>query len=99
MQDKAFNRDCTEFFKQLREMGARAREIITAFVESRGGKYTIDIDEDDHVWVGEEIFATALEAAHGDVMVYNSGGRSEYLSGMACDNILDLAMYLNNIDD
>lgn len=98
--DKTFNNDCKEFFKQLRAMGDRAREIITDFVKSHGGEYTINIDEDDHIWVGDEVYATALRSDRNDnVLVFNSGCYSEYLHEMADENILDLAMSLNNVNE
>lgn len=98
--DKNFTKDCTELYKQLWEMGDRARKVITAFVKSHGGEYTIDIDEGDHAWVGDEVYATALKTdRNGNVLVFNSGNYSEYLNGMANENILDLALHLNNIED
>lgn len=96
--DKAFNKDCNELFKHLKDMGDRARKIITNFVKSHGGKYTIDTDEDDPIWVGGEIYATALRSDNnGNLLVSNSGDYSEYLHDMANDDILELALYLNNI--
>lgn len=97
--DKTFNKDCNELFKQLKEIGDRARKITTDFVKSHGGEYTIDTDEDDPVWVGGEIYATALRSdSNGNVLVSNSGDYSEYLHDMANEDILELAMYLNNIE-
>ncbi len=95
--DKTFNNDCKELFKQLRALGDRAREIITDFVKSHGGEYTINIDEDDHIWVGEEAYATALKNdSNGNVLVFNSAQYSEYLHDMEDCNILDLANFLND---
>lgn len=97
--DKTFTKDCNELFKQQQMMGDRARDIITAFVQKHGGRYEIDNDPDCHAWVGEEVYATALELeSTGNVLVYNSGGYSESLHDMGDRNILDLAMYLNGIN-
>lgn len=100
MRDKTFTSDASELYKRLREMGDRARKIIADFVESHGGSYEIPIDEDDHVWVGEETYATALHTdSNGNILVCNSGEYSEHLHRMDDHNILDLADYLNNIDN
>lgn len=96
--DKDFTKDTIEFYTQLHELGDRARNIITAFVKAHGGSYTIDIDNDDHAWVGEEIYATALKTvSDGTVIVSNSAEYSEYLNEMDDYNILDLANYLVNL--
>lgn len=95
--DKTFNNDCNELFKQLWALGDRAREIITDFVKSHGGEYTINIDEDDYIWVGDDTYATALKTdSNGNVLVFNSGQYSEYIHEMEDCNILDLANFLND---
>lgn len=96
--DNTFNKDCNELYKQLNAMGDRSRKIITDFVKSHGGEYTINIDEDDHVWVGEEVYAVALETDdNGNVLVLNSAQCSENLHNMGDYDILDLARHLNNL--
>lgn len=96
--DKNFTKDINELYKQLREMGDRARKIITAFVKAHGGNYTIDTDSEDLAWVGEETYATALKTdGNGNVLVFNSAEYSEYLQDMDDYNLLDLANYLNNL--
>lgn len=93
-----FTARANNLYNQLRELGDEARQIITDFVAGQGGSYTINIDEDYHVWVGEEIYATALKTdSNGNVLVFNSGQYSEYLHKMDDYNILDLATYIVNL--
>ncbi|MCM1505384.1 MAG: hypothetical protein NC127_09340 [Muribaculum sp.] len=95
METKDFTARANELYAQLRQIGDETRQIITDFVAKQGGSYTINIDEDDHAWVGEEIYATALKFDKcGNVLVFNSGQYSEYLHDMDDYNILDLASYI-----
>lgn len=96
--DMTFSKDCDRLYRQLSDMGDRARKIIARFVEAHGGRYTIDTEQDYIAWVGEETYATALESdGNGNILVHNSGNYSEYLNDMAGYNILDLANHLNHI--
>lgn len=98
METNDFTTRANNRYAQLRKLGDEARQIITDFVTKHGGSYTINIDEEDHVWVGEEIYATALKLdKQGNVLVFNSGQYSEYLHGMDDYNILDLAAYIVNL--
>lgn len=96
--DKTFTKDVNELYKHLRELGDRARIIITDFVNSHGGNYSFDTDNEDHIWVGEEAYSTALKIdRNGNVLVFNSAEYSEYLRDMDDYNILDIANYITNI--
>lgn len=96
--DKQFTNDMTDFYKQLRNVGEQAREIIAGFVRAHGGSYTIDTENDDLVLVGADLHATAIkEDRNGNILVLNSAQYSEYLHDMDDFNILDLASYLNNL--
>lgn len=98
MKPKDFATRVCGIYNQLREIGDEARDIITEFATKQGGSYTINIDDDGHVWVGEQIYATALETdKQGNVLVLNSGEYSEYLHDMDDYNILDLAVYISNL--
>lgn len=98
MATNDFTTRANNLYAQLRKLGDEARQIITDFVAKQGGSYTINIDEDDHVWVGEEIYATSLKTdTDGNVLVFNSGQYSEYLHDMDDYNILDLASYIINL--
>lgn len=97
METNDFSTRANNLYTQLRQLGAEARRIITEFVTKQGGSYTININEDDHVWVGEEIYAIALKTdKQGNILVFNSGQYSEYLHDMDDYNILDLATYIVN---
>lgn len=97
-QLRLFTEKVNKLYPKLQELGDEARQIITEFVAKQGGSYTINIDEDDHVWVGEEIYATALKLGkQGNVLVFNSGEYSEYLHDMDDYNIFDLALYIANL--
>lgn len=98
METKDFTTRANNLYTQLRQLGDEARQIINDFVAEQGCSYTINIDEDDHVWIGEEIYATALKTdKQGNVLVFNSGQYSEYLYDMDDYNILDLASYIVNL--
>lgn len=98
MATKDFTTRANNLYTQLRQLGDEARQIITDFVAEQGGSYTINIDEDDHVWIGEEIYATALKTdTNGNILVFNSAQYSEYLYDMDDYNILDLASYIVNL--
>lgn len=74
METKNFTMRANNLYAQLRQLGDEARQIITDFVAEQGGSYTINIDEDDHVWVGEEIYVTALKTdTNGNVLVSTPG--------------------------
>ena len=93
-KDKFITR-ANRLYRELNDLGSEARDIITKFAQDHGGKYTFDIDNDDHIWVGEEIYATSLLIDNlGSVLVFNSGCFSEYLHNMDDYNILDLAMHI-----
>lgn len=95
--DKTFAKDTNELYRQLRELGDRARKIIRQAVEDNGGEYTFDTENEDEVWVGEDRYATEMEIdGNGNVLVFNSAGYSEYLQDMYDYNILDLANRLKN---
>lgn len=98
MATNDFTTRANKLYTQLQQLGDEARRIITDFVNAHGGDYTINVDEDDHAWVGEEIYATALKTdTNGNVLVFNSGQYSEYLHDMDDYNILDLAAYIVNL--
>lgn len=91
-----FTTRANNLYNELRELGEEARDIITGFAKQYG-EYTFDIENDDHIWVGEENYATALKFEHGNVLVFNSGCYSEYLHDMDDYNILDLATHILNL--
>lgn len=96
---ESFTTRVNNLYAQLRELGSESRQIITDFVAKHGGSYTINIDEDDLVWIGEEIYATALKIdPNGNVLVFNSAQYSEYINDMDDYNILDLASYITTIE-
>lgn len=96
--DKTFSKDCGELYRQLSDLGDRARNIITEFAQKHGGNYTFDIEDDDHAWIGEETYATALKVdGNGNILVFNSCQCSEYLHDMNDFDILDLANYINDL--
>lgn len=96
--NESFTTRVNRIYEQLRETGDEARQIIVEFVNFHGGEYAINIEEDDHAWVGEEIYATALKTdGEGNVLVFNSGQYSQYLYDMDDYNVLDLAVYLSNL--
>lgn len=98
--DNNFTTDVNKLYAQLRDLGNRARKIITEFAKRHGGNYTFDTENDDLIWLGAELFATALKIdGDGRVLVYNSAQYSEYLNNMEDCNVLDLADYLNNMDE
>lgn len=99
MKTSEFTTRVNNLYNQLREVSDEARQIITDFAEAHGGEYTINIDEDDHAWVGEEIYATRISTENGNILIHNSGEYSEYLHDMDDYNILDLAVYLSNIEN
>lgn len=99
MKTSAFTARVNNLYNQLREVSDEARQIITDFAQAHGGEYTINIDEDDHAWVGEEIYATRISTENGNILIHNSGEYSEYLNDMDDYNILDLAVYLSNIEN
>lgn len=94
-----FTKKVMNLYAQLREAGGEARRIIMDFAEAHGGEYTINIDEDDHVWVGEGIYAKRISMENGNILIHNSGEYSEYLHDMDDYNILELAVYLSNIEN
>lgn len=95
IKDVNFSDDIDRFYKQLRELGDRARKIIADFVAIKGGRY--ELDDDEQIWVGDEAYATALKNdSNGNVLVFNSAQYSEYLHDMEDCNILDLADCLND---
>lgn len=81
-----------KFYKELRELGEMARNIIREFLETHNGRYTFDTKNEDCIWVGETRYATVLEIGENDcVIVHNSEFFSEYLNDMDDYDILDLA--------
>lgn len=93
-----FTKKIKALYAQLREVGDEARRIITDFARSHGGMYTVDTEDCDLIWVGEDIYATAVEIdANGNVLVHNSARYSEYLHDMSDYNVLDLANAIHNL--
>lgn len=98
MNPKTFTTRASRLYRELNDLGKEARDIITKFAQKHGGKYTFDIDDDDHIWVGDEIYATSLSIdSNGNVLVFNSANYSEYLNDMEDYNILDLATHILNL--
>lgn len=93
-----FTTKVNNLYAQLREVGDEARQIITNFTEAHGGEYSLNIDEDNHAWVSEEVYVTHISTEHGNILIHNSGEYSEYLHDIDDYNILDLAVHLSNIE-
>lgn len=98
LEPKTFITKANKLFWELYDLGKEARDIITKFAQKHNGNYTFNIDDDDHIWVGEEIYATSLQIdGNGNVLVFNSANYSEYLNDMEDYNILDLATHILNL--
>lgn len=79
------------FYKQLIDLGDAARAIISDFVKANGNAYAFD-EDDDPVWIGDDIYATSLETdVNGGILVSNSCGYSDYLHKMEDYRILEIA--------
>lgn len=90
-KDKFITR-VSRLYREINDLGSEARRIITKFAQEHGGSYTFDTENEDTIWVGEDIYATSLLIDDlGSVLVFNSGCFSEHLHDMDDYNLLDLA--------
>ncbi len=96
--DKTFSKDVDNLNKQLRELGERARKIIEDFVEKHGN-YKFPNADYDPIYVGEGYAIEIGKDDWGNIVVYDSDICIMSLHHMDDEDILDLAEYLNEVEE
>lgn len=96
--NKEYSERLAAFYEEMHALGAQAKQIITEFVKSHGGRFEIETERTGEAWLNDREYATGLETeGDGCIFVLTSGEEAYNLEDLMPYEIMDLANTLNNL--